>query len=62
MRTYKNITFREGIELSFSEFKDKYKLHLSGMTEEEKKEAHKVATNKNAKLSASSTKSNKVNT
>lgn len=47
MRNYKNIQFGEGITSPLSEFKKEFEPVLRGLTDNEVKEAYKVATNGN---------------
>lgn len=62
MRSYKNITFAEGISCTLSEFKKTFAPHLKKLNESEVKEAHKEAIKGNGKLSNSSKKGDKTNT
>jgi len=47
MRNYKNISFAEGISTPLANFKKTFAIHLEGLSEEEVKQAHKVATDGN---------------
>ena len=47
MRTYKHITFAEGIKTPLADFKNKFYSHLQGLTDNEIKEAHKTVTHGN---------------
>ena len=60
MRSYKHIQFGEGIQSSLTDFKKTYAAHLKGLSDSEVKEAHKVATKGNAKLSNSISKRKKT--
>ncbi len=62
MRSYKHITFSEGISCTLTEFKKTFAPHLIRLSESEVKEAHKAATKGNGKLSDSTKKSVKANT
>lgn len=62
MRSYKHIQFGEGIKCTLTEFKKTFEAHLKGLNETEVKQAHKIATKGNGKLSNSSKKSKSDNT
>jgi hypothetical protein len=62
MRVFKHIQFADGINLSLADFKKTYAAHLIRLSESEVKQAHKVATKGNGKLSNSSNSSKKANT
>jgi len=47
MRVYKNTQFAEGINLPLVDFKKTFKAHLKGLSDQEVKKAHKVATDGN---------------
>lgn len=53
MRTYKAITFCEGLNCTLAEFKKAFEPLLIGLSVKEVKEAHKAATKGNGKLSNS---------
>lgn len=57
MRRYKNTTFSEGISCTLAEFKKDFAPHLKNLSESEIKEAFKIATKGNGKLSTGSNKS-----
>lgn len=61
MRSFKQITFAEGISCTLSEFKKTFAPHLKKLSDDEVKEAHKIATKGNGKLSNSNNKSSKTN-
>lgn len=47
MRSYKNLTFCEGISCTLAEFKKDFAPHLTKLSESEIKEAHKAAVKGN---------------
>lgn len=60
MLLFKNIIFSEGIEkMPLKEFKQVFEVHLKGLSEQEVKEAYKVATN--GKVSEATKKSTRAN-
>lgn len=60
MKSYKYITFCEGLNCTLAEFKKDFAPHLKSLSESEIKEAHKVATN--GSNTTTSRKSKKTNT
>lgn len=61
MRVYKHIQFADGINISLANFKEVFAAHLVRLNESEVKEAHKIATKGNGKLSNSTKKGKKAN-
>lgn len=57
MRKFKHISFGEGIKLPLPKFKKTFAIHLKDLSEEEVKEAHKIATDGNIRTPKTSSKS-----
>lgn len=62
MRSYKNITFVDGINLSLTDFKKDFEPLLKDLSVKEIKECHKIVIKGNGKLSRSTANSEETNT